>query len=97
MTSLLDKLPELRELEKKAPSGGWKTEWWEEYVTYLENLRNASPAMLEVLGCFQEGDAEIIREIFEYYDNCTEDGTAEHEKDVLRRLQKAAELMEKEE
>lgn len=58
-------------------------------------LRNAAPAMLVVLECFREGDAEVLTTPIDYLESIH--GGSEYE-DIelaaLKRLQKAAQLME---
>ena len=55
--------------------------------------RNLAPAMLEVLGCFHDGDAETLGEILDVFQFDGEPMSAVYA-DCISRLQKAASLME---
>ena len=59
----------------------------------LVTLRNLAPAMLEVLGCFHDGDAETLGEILDVFQFDGEPMSAVYA-DCISRLQKAASLME---
>jgi hypothetical protein len=61
----------------------------------ISELRNNAPDILQVLKCFQEGDAGFISEIVQSFggeQNAIR--LTELEKECLHRLQKAAQLME---
>ena len=88
--SLITETKKLRELEQQGDQStlGWK-------------MLDLAPAMLSVLECFREGDAELIKaainglkDTVEGLDLCPEEYDEEIE--GLRRLQKAASLMEQE-
>lgn len=95
--TLIDECKTLRELEQQGSQSalGWK-------------LLVLAPAMLRVLECFREGDAEIV-ELFANFaamhkpdGHLNDSGRGSKIKtrdavDSLRRLQKAAELMERKE
>ena len=94
--SLIADIKKLRELEQKA-----KKDYVENGNWYRYNAEKLVPAMLSVLECFREGDAELIKaainglkDTVEGLDLCPEEYDEEIE--GLRRLQKAASLMEQE-
>lgn len=57
-------------------------------------LRNAAPWLLEAAACFQQGDARCLKAIMGIMRAATGPDTDSDELDCLRRLQKAAEIME---
>jgi hypothetical protein len=59
-------------------------------------MRNASPWLLEAAACFQPGDARCVKAILGIIRAATGPETDSDELDCLRRLQKAAEIMEDE-
>ena len=58
-------------------------------------LRNLAPAMLSVLACFHDGDAETLGEILDVFQFDGEPMSGVYA-DCISRLQKAASLMEQE-
>ena len=60
----------------------------------IANLRNATPWLLKVAGCFQPGDAERIARIAreDLLEGCC--GQCDADIDMMHRLQKAAAIME---
>lgn len=75
-----------------------------ENLAFICKSRNLAPAMLEVLGCFREGDAKLLdRLVYEETDMAKFRAgfgkISDREQDMidmLKRLQKAASLMEQE-
>ena len=67
----------------------------------LVTLRNLAPAMLEVLGCFQKGDEDLLVEyIYQFTEEYGVDGVVFSDTafgKFMKRMQKAASLMEQEE
>lgn len=63
--------------------------------------RNLAPAMLEVLGCFQKGDEDLLVEyIYQFTEEYGVDGVVFSDTafgKFMKRMQKAASLMEQEE
>ena len=62
---------------------------------YITESRNLAPAMLSVLACFHDGDAETLGEILDVFQFDGEPMSAVYA-DCISRLQKAASLMEDE-
>ena len=61
----------------------------------IENaIRNVAPWLLEAAACFQPGDARCVKAILGIIRAATGPETDSDELDCLRRLQKAAEIME---
>jgi len=64
-------------------------------------LRNLAPAMLEVLGCFKEGDEDLLVEyIYQFTEEYGVDGVVFSDTafgKFMKRMQKAASIMEQEE
>ena len=88
--SLITDIKKLRELEQKAQDApDWPSPV--EEVVYTDALLQHAPAMLSVLECFQKGDAQRLQKILNYEMLSSGDFAA------VRRLQKAASLMEQEE
>lgn len=64
---------------------------------FIAALRNLAPAMLSVLECFQRGDAETLQTLLDYLESNIGTGDPEYdafEASCIKRLQKAASLME---
>ena len=82
--SLLEEIKKIGELEQKDDKStlGWM-------------LLDHAPVMLEVLGCFHDGDAETLGEILDVFQLDGEPMSAVYA-DCISRLQKAASLMEQE-
>jgi hypothetical protein len=67
-------------------------------------MRNLAPAMLEVLGCFQVGDADRLDEAMSWMESQINDASTDgidttdiiHVQEIIIRMQKAATLMEQE-
>lgn len=115
MMSLIEKIANLRELEQRLEPGTWRLDWNGSVITtnklvtsdavgsdleFIIRCRNLSPAMLGVLECFREGDAEILRNIAERFNQSCPAGddcvVCKKEGDLARRLHQAAALMEQE-
>ena len=62
----------------------------------IRDMRNAAPWLLEAAACFQPGDARCVKAILGIIRAATGPETDSDELDCLRRLQKAAEIMEDE-
>ena len=61
----------------------------------ISKMRNLAPTMLEVLGCFREGDAEHLRLVRELVERLTKGSVGwDEEIEVLSRVVKVAALME---
>ena len=60
---------------------------------FISTNRNLAPAMLSVLECFREGDAETLGEILDVFQFDGEPMSVVYA-DCISRLQKAASLME---
>lgn len=67
-------------------------EWADLNITV--DLRNAAPWLLEAAACFQPGDVRCLKAIMGIMRAATGPETDSDELDCLRRLQKAAEIME---
>ncbi|HQN31280.1 MAG TPA: hypothetical protein PKX20_09145 [Methanothrix soehngenii] len=82
--SLLEEIKKIGELEQKDDKStlGWM-------------LLDHAPAMLEVLGCFQKGDAETLGEILDVFQFDGEPMSGVYAA-CIKRLQEAASLMEQE-
>ena len=84
--SLITDIKKLRELEQKDDKStlGWM-------------LLDRAPTMLSVLECFQRGDAETLQTLLDYLESNIGAGDPEYdafEASCIKRLQKAASLME---
>lgn len=68
---------------------------------FIAALRNLAPAMLEVLGCFKEGDEDLLVEyIYQFTEEYGVDGVVFSDTafgKFMKRMQKAASIMEQEE
>ena len=94
--NLIDQVGRLKEREAKisleersAPERIW--------CEYSDDLRNAAPTLLEVLGGFQPGDAGSLDFVLDYLiddPNDNRDPEIEMAKKVVRRLQAMAARME---
>lgn len=80
--TLLEEIKKLRELEQATPRDA-------RYIAWYDAFREHAPVMLEVLGCFREGDAELINDILQDYHGIGDTV------DTLYRMQRAASLMER--
>lgn len=60
----------------------------------IASLRNAAPAMLAVLDCFEKGDDAVLEVIIEIINNLPNTAKDSIGMECLMRLQKAASLME---
>jgi len=90
--SLITETKKLRELEQKA-----KKDYVEYGAWYGYNTKKLVPAMLSVLECFQRGDAETLQTLLDYLESNIGAGDPEYdafEASCIKRLQKAASLME---
>lgn len=96
--SLIEKLPELQGQSVRLEDiGGIELHHVTphlapDYALDVTRVISASPKMLEVLACFQKGDAKHIKNLREYR-IC---GELDPVMETLGRLQKACELMEAE-
>ena len=94
--SLITEIEKLRELEQKAQDApDWPSPV--EEVVYTDALLQHAPAMLSVLECFQRGDAETLQTLLDYLESNIGAGDPEYdafEASCIKRLQKAASLME---
>ena len=59
----------------------------------IANLRNAFPWLLEVAGCFQKGDATLLRKLHYLLDTYHPDNDEDME--LIERLLEAAKIMER--
>lgn len=95
-----DEVARLRELEKNATPAPWdsKMQFSAHDVfpngQFIESIRNTAPWLLEAAACFQPGDARCVKAILGIMRAATGPETDSDELDCLRRLQKAAEIME---
>lgn len=100
-----DEVTRLKELQAAAKPGPWlvyndpaircptcKTEADGRYMMALTD----TPWLLEVAACFHPGDARCVKAILGIIRAATGPETDSDELDCLRRLQKAAEIMEDE-
>ena len=85
--SLIADIKKLRELEQKA-----KKDYVENGNWYRYNAEKLAPAMIEVLECFKEGDAELLKDAANSF---SYNPTHKQYHEMLCRLQNAAFLMEK--
>lgn len=88
---LIDEIKKLQELEQEQTRDISVLGW---------NLLDLAPAMLSVLECFQRGDAETLQTLLDYLESNIGAGDPEYdafEASCIKRLQKAASLMEQEE
>lgn len=88
--SLIADIKKLRELEQKA-----KKDYVENGNWYRYNAEKLAPAMLSVLACFHDGDAETLGEILDVFQFDGEPMSWVYA-DCISRLQKAANLVEQE-
>lgn len=86
-----DEITRLKELEKKA-----KYDRVEHGAPFRACAARAAPWLLEAAACFQPGDARCVKAILGIMRAVTGPETDSDELDCLRRLQKAAEIMEDE-
>ena len=94
--SLITDIEKLRGLEQQAKDApDWPSPVEEAVYTY--ELIRLAPAMLSVLECFQRGDAETLQTLLDYLESNIGAGDPEYdafEASCIKRLQKAASLME---
>ena len=93
--SLIDEIEKLRELEQQVNSVDGVEAGNSIWCEYSHVARNLAPAMLEVLGCFRDGDAAILSVARGLLRGC---GVMEDSRmmGAMNRAQKAAALMEQE-
>ena len=84
-----DEITRLKELEKKA-----KYDRVEHGAPFRACAARAAPWLLGAAACFQPGDARCVKAIMGIMRAATGPETDSDELDCLRRLQKAAEIME---
>ena len=84
-----DEITRLKELEKKA-----KYDRVEHGAPFRACAARAAPWLLEAAACFQPGDARCVKAILGIMRAATGPETDSDELDCLRRLQKAAAIME---
>ena len=89
--TLLTDLPKMREMEQAAKDApDWPCPV--EEAVYVQAVLDAAQAMIEVLGCFREGDADRMAWMLSE----TKDNGSDIRK-MIERLQRAASLMERSE
>ena len=98
--TLLTDLQTLRELEQQAKDApDWPSPVEEAVYTY--ELIRLVPAMLSVLECFQKGDEDLLVEyIYQFTEEYGVDGVVFSDTafgKFMKRMQKAASIMEQEE
>ena len=100
--SLLTDLPKLNEMEQKASPAPWRVSKMDRPDTILfKELRNAAPAMFEVLSRFQKDDAIGLNQVASYIELYVIERQDQESKRahwvelavMLRRLQEAARRM----
>ena len=93
-----DEVARLQELGKRLVALKKRRQDWNsvnygimEEISIEQSLHNAAPWLLEAAACFQPGDAEALDSV----DACgCDDPYCVRKADALRRLQKAAKIME---